>query len=200
MQETQERQVWPLGLEDPLEKKMATHFSILAWKIPWTEEPGGLQSMGSQRVRHDWVTGHTFCFISGWIFFFFFNAAETFFTKHPTYFPAEWTLFILSGKIVRLPTVQETLTLPSYFLKPIYVSLAWCYNYVMKLNITESVRIWMQKSHFSKIPLKKSLKKLFVFQFRKLCKDWIDKELLKIAARVVVGETSVNHGKKHLTI
>ena len=201
MQETQERQVWPLGLEDPLEKKMATHFSILAWKIPWTEEPGGLQSMGSQRVRHDWVTGHTFCFISGWnFFFFFFNVAETFFTKHPTYFPAEWTLFILSGKIVRLPTVQETLTLPSYFLKPIYVSLAWCYNYVMKLNITESVRIWMQKSHFSKIPLKKSLKKLFVFQFRKLCKDWIDKELLKIAARVVVGETSVNHGKKHLTI
>ena len=40
----------------PLEKEMATHSSILAWKIPWTEEPGGLQSMGSQKVRHDWVT------------------------------------------------------------------------------------------------------------------------------------------------
>ena len=40
----------------PLEKKMATHSSILAWKIPWTEEPGGLQSMGSQRVRHNLVT------------------------------------------------------------------------------------------------------------------------------------------------
>ena len=39
--------------EDPLEQKMATHSSILAWKIPWTEEPGGLQSMGLQRVRHD---------------------------------------------------------------------------------------------------------------------------------------------------
>ena len=73
--------------------------------------------------------------------FFFFNAAETFFTKHPTYFPAEWTLFILSGKTARLPTVQEMLSLPSYFLKPIYVSLTWCYNYVMKLNITESVGI-----------------------------------------------------------
>ena len=48
--------VWPLGWEDPLEKEMATHSSILAWKISWTEEPGGLQSMGSQRVRHDWVT------------------------------------------------------------------------------------------------------------------------------------------------
>ena len=42
-----------LGLEDPLEKEMVTHSSILAWKIPWTEEPGGLQSMGLQRVRHD---------------------------------------------------------------------------------------------------------------------------------------------------
>ena len=42
-----------LGWEDPLEKEMATHSSILAWRIPWTEEPGGLQSTGSQRVRHD---------------------------------------------------------------------------------------------------------------------------------------------------
>ena len=42
-----------LGWEDPLEKEMATHSSILACKIPWTEEPGGLQSMGLQRVRHD---------------------------------------------------------------------------------------------------------------------------------------------------
>ena len=43
----------PLGREDPLEKEMATHSSILAWKISWTEEPDGLQSMGSQRVGHD---------------------------------------------------------------------------------------------------------------------------------------------------
>ena len=42
-----------LGWEDPPVKEMATHSSILAWRIPWTEEPGGLQSMGSQRVRHD---------------------------------------------------------------------------------------------------------------------------------------------------
>ena len=46
-------QVRSLGLEDPLEEGMATHSSILAWRIPWTEEPDGLQSMGSQRVRHD---------------------------------------------------------------------------------------------------------------------------------------------------
>ena len=44
------------GREDPLEKEMATHSSTLAWRIPWMEEPGGLQSMGSQRVRHDLAT------------------------------------------------------------------------------------------------------------------------------------------------
>ena len=45
-----------LGWEDPLEEEMATHSSILAWRIPWTEEPGWLQSMGLQRARHDRVT------------------------------------------------------------------------------------------------------------------------------------------------
>ena len=48
--------VWSLGWEDPLEKEMAIHSSVLARKISWTEEPGGLQSMGSQRARHDWAT------------------------------------------------------------------------------------------------------------------------------------------------
>ena len=49
----QETQVQPLGQEDPLDEGIATHSSILAWRTPWTEEPGGLQSMESQRVRHD---------------------------------------------------------------------------------------------------------------------------------------------------
>ena len=51
-------EIWvrSLGWEDPLEKEMAIHFSILAWRIPWMEELGGLQSMGSQRVGHDWAT------------------------------------------------------------------------------------------------------------------------------------------------
>ena len=53
MQETQETQVQFLGQKDPLEKEMAIHSIILAWKIPWTEEPGRLQSMGLQRVGHD---------------------------------------------------------------------------------------------------------------------------------------------------
>ena len=52
----QETRVQSLRQEDPLEKGMATHSSILAWRIPWTEEPGGLQSTGLQRVGHDCVT------------------------------------------------------------------------------------------------------------------------------------------------
>ena len=49
----QETQIQSLGLEDSLEREMATHSSILTWRIPWTERPGGLQSMGSQRIRHN---------------------------------------------------------------------------------------------------------------------------------------------------
>ena len=49
----QETQVRYLGQEDPLEKEMATHSSVAAWRVPWTEEPGGLQSMGSKKVGHD---------------------------------------------------------------------------------------------------------------------------------------------------
>ena len=59
IQETQEMQVQSLGQVDPLEKEMATHSNILAWKIPWTEESGGLQSQGSQRVGHNWGHTHT---------------------------------------------------------------------------------------------------------------------------------------------
>ena len=53
VQETQETWVWSLGQQDPLEKGLTTHSTILAWRIPWIEEPGGLKSMGSQRVRHE---------------------------------------------------------------------------------------------------------------------------------------------------
>ena len=51
-----ETQVRSLGWEDPLEKEIASHSSILPWRIPWTEEPGGLQSIGLQKVGHDWAT------------------------------------------------------------------------------------------------------------------------------------------------
>ena len=59
MQETREMWVQSLGREDPLEQEMATHSSILAWRILWTVEPGGLQSMGSQRVGHNSARAHT---------------------------------------------------------------------------------------------------------------------------------------------
>ena len=51
----QETQIWSLRWEDPLDKRMATHSSIFAWRIPWTQEPGWLQFMGSQRKEHDWA-------------------------------------------------------------------------------------------------------------------------------------------------
>ena len=59
-----ETRVSSLGWEDPLEKEMAPHFSTLAWEIPWTEEPGRLQSMGLQRVGHDWPTSLSLLTIS----------------------------------------------------------------------------------------------------------------------------------------
>ena len=65
----QDPRVQTLSWEDPLERGMATHSSILAWRIPWTEEPGRLQSMGLQRVRNDWAT-NTFTFL----LFYFLNS------------------------------------------------------------------------------------------------------------------------------
>ena len=62
----QETRVWFLGQEDSLEKEIATHSSTLVWEIPWTEEPGGLQSMGSQRIKHSWATNTVFPLIISW--------------------------------------------------------------------------------------------------------------------------------------
>ena len=73
MQEMQEMWVQSLGQKDPLEEKMATHTSILAGTIPWPEEPGRLQSVGSQRVRQDWATKQwvwAFLNILGFLYFF----------------------------------------------------------------------------------------------------------------------------------
>ena len=86
----QETQVRSLGWEDPLEKEMATHSSTLAWRIPWREEPGRLQSTGLQRVRHNWATSRHFSlrlpfqeiFPRLMIFWLYFLT----FTPHPTLF------------------------------------------------------------------------------------------------------------------
>ena len=67
---------WSLGQKDPLEKRMSTHSSILAWRIPWTEELGGLQSMGLQRVIHNWATHtHTLSKVCGVMFWLTCNMA-----------------------------------------------------------------------------------------------------------------------------
>ena len=85
-----ETRVQSLGQEDPLEKEMATHSSTLAWKISWTEEPGRLQSMGSQRVQQDWTTSLSlFAFMA-------FNCRNP--TRFPTRNPSlEWSLLALAG-------------------------------------------------------------------------------------------------------
>ena len=69
MKETQETWVRSLGQKDPLEKGMATHSSILASKIPWTEEPGRLESMMSQRVGHKWADTHMQTLVTTFLFF-----------------------------------------------------------------------------------------------------------------------------------
>ena len=58
MEETQEMRVWTLGQQDPLEKEVAIHSSLFAWEIKWTEEPGGLQFKGLQRIGHNLATKH----------------------------------------------------------------------------------------------------------------------------------------------
>ena len=69
MQEMQETWVRSLSWEDPLKKEMATHSSIHAWRFPWTEEPGGVQFMGWQRVWHDWATNtHSLRFLQSLVF------------------------------------------------------------------------------------------------------------------------------------
>ena len=75
--------VWSLGQEAPLEKEMATHCSIIAWRIPWIEEPGGLQSMGYQKVRHNWATSliHS---------------------------PSSWGTSLVAQTVKHLPAMQET--------------------------------------------------------------------------------------------
>ena len=77
MLETQEMLVWSLGLEDPLEQEIAIHASVRAWEIPWTEDPGGLQSMGLQRVGYDWATEQTYILVSGDYKCFFFSQGDS---------------------------------------------------------------------------------------------------------------------------
>ena len=74
VQETQETQVWSLGQEDPLEEEMVTHSSILAWKNPKAEEPGGLRSKEPQGVRHDWAWRSIYIMTKSFRYYYLFRA------------------------------------------------------------------------------------------------------------------------------
>ena len=102
-----------LGQEDPLEEGMATYSSILAWRIPCTEEPGGLQFMGSQRVGHDWATNahrstHTHTYISYWFCF----SGEFWLTHYhtliPPQTPGKWHSWIVSLTIKQIVIILSS--------------------------------------------------------------------------------------------
>ena len=121
---TGETWVWYLGQEDPLEKEMATHSSILAWRIPRTEEPGGLQSIGLQRVGHDWVT-------------------NTLFLSRRKNFSCLWTGTL---PLYCIWTQDEILPLPG---SQIYQPLDW--NYIICSFGSQAFRIGLEL-HFPEFP------------------------------------------------
>ena len=128
----QEIWVQSLGWEDPLEKGMATHFSILAWKIPWAEEPGRLQSMGLQRIRHNWVTNTFFqeivvqslCCV--WFFAIPWNAA----CKASLSFTISWSL-------LKLMSIESVMPSNNLFL---------CHPLLLLPSIFPSIRIFSNES------------------------------------------------------
>ena len=110
----QETQVLSLGWKDSLEKGMATHSSILAWGIPWTEEPGRLQSRGLQRVRHDWATNINFNLVAhkGFLSFGFFPSKSFSWSN----IQKVWLLFLLVPYFSFQSKIE--LYFPALFLPP----------------------------------------------------------------------------------
>ena len=109
----QETWVWSLGQEDPLEKGMATHSNILAWRIPWAEEPGGLQSTGSQRVGHHWATSLS---LSQWI---------TEYYEHNFYMPGETKKSMWLTLLWYLLYCDDLELLPQYLLVYLPRKIEW---------------------------------------------------------------------------
>ena len=112
----QETWVRSLSWEDPLEKEMATHSSILAWRIPWTEEPCGLQSTGSQRVGHDWATSLSYTLGRHTLWKMFLHSVEfstilmiSFEAQKPLILIFGWTyVSVLSGRYSRVELLGHT--------------------------------------------------------------------------------------------
>ena len=112
MQETQETWVWSLDQEDPLEKETATHSSILALRIPWRDEPGRLQSTGSQRVGHNWATSISLSrlLLHGWDVFVVVQLCPTLCNPMDCSMPAS-LFFTISWSVLRLMSIE--LMMPS---------------------------------------------------------------------------------------
>ena len=130
----QETGVRSLGWEDPLEKGMATQPSILAWRISWTEQPGGLQSMGSQSVRHNWVTT-TFTFHFLFLFFYYFNEhfnVMYFFTETSSPFFFFFICFKricnCCGSIFMIAALKSLLGSPNIRFTLVLVSVDWLFS------------------------------------------------------------------------
>ena len=103
MQGTQGTWVWSLGQENPLEEEMATQSSILAWEIPWTEEPSWLQSRRWQRVGHNWVRAHTW------------TAGEKWYVTRKGMLPNCWDLWVLPSR-----------TYSTWWVHTLYLSMLFC--------------------------------------------------------------------------
>ena len=121
-----ETQIWSLGGEDPLEKEMATHSSTLAWKIPW-EDPGRLQSMGSQRVGRNWTTSlHLTSGVKVQHQRTFNLSSLTFYEKSSLPDPVLILIFILSyKKIQNNPNREKMVTLLLFLLGKILKQAEW---------------------------------------------------------------------------
>ena len=118
----QETWVRSLGRKDPLEKEMTIHSSTIAWKIPWTEEPGRLQSMGSQRVGHDWATWSSLRSLQAKSLCLLLASCHSGFNTHriqSSYFHGSISCF--SCRQLPLQILSRMLTLPS----PINISKPW---------------------------------------------------------------------------
>ena len=135
-----ETQVWSLGREDSLEKEMAAHSSTIAWKIPWREEPGRLQSMGSLRVGHDWAIPHTHTTLL--IVLFVIVVVQS--LSHVRLFVTPWTaaqqtslFFTISLSLLKLLSIESVM--PSNH-------LILCRPLLLLPSILPSIRVFSSES------------------------------------------------------
>ena len=148
---------WSLGWEDPLDKGLAAHSSILPWRIPWTEKPGRLQSMGSPRVGHDWATRHTCAHTrakqqhrsfgslswpscrestklhgSPWIGSLPYGKKPVFLNSLPH---IQWNITLFLSTLLSIATTQETQPLPFLCLKENFMVIYELYYFLCLLSI-----------------------------------------------------------------